>query len=801
MVTRAIVFFLFTVLFSNTCLAQADTFIVSGKVLLKQGDQPAGFIPIILKSGSLSRQTTSDKEGVFVFEHIPPGDYSLSYYTVSDSGIIKTFTINNGLKNYDAGVSYIHSLSKDLEEVLVKGKKELLMAGIDRKVYYVGEDLMSSSGSASEVLKNVPSVEVDIDGQVSLRGSSSVLVLINGKVSPLMGKTKAEVLQSMPANTIEKIEVMTNPSARYRPDGTSGIINIVLKKNVKQGFNGSLTANAGDYMRFNKSAVLNYHPGKLNLSGNYSYRKDYRRRNSTLERIYFDPSMNITGYDRQRNTTEVFPESHFGNAGFEYEMNDKISFGVSGEYFYRDLNLHNLSQRTHYDHAEVLTEQFDRIRLNPEYEQNRSAAVRFKYGFDEEDHEIDIEWNISSADEAEDNRYTNNYFLPDPDTSYDKLWLGVLEKENQLTIDYTRPVSENAKLEAGYDGVFQEIEQDFRGEYFDKSENVFFSDSAKSNLFKFLGAIHALYGTYETTIGKFGFNIGLRGEWTKLEGNQLTAKLLNANDYFYLFPTLHLAYKLDENNELQLNYSKRINRPDGDELNPFPEYQDPQNLYAGNPNLLPEIIHSFEFGYKWQHGQVSLVPGIYYRYTKNLFTEVTRPLNDTVFITTIENLSNSQSAGLELILTWKAGKYFRGSLTSNIFYNTINAANLGYDNSSSVFSMTANGVASLSLLKNTMLQLSGNYRSARLTPQGKYDPAFVLNAGIRQDLFHRKVSLLLTVSDIFSSNKFASILKDYQFEQHAESRRDGLVFYFGFSYRFGVFKAVKEEKLLFDNTL
>jgi outer membrane receptor protein involved in Fe transport len=310
-----------------------------------------------------------------------------------------------------------------------------------------------------------------------------------------------------------------------------------------------------------------------------------------------------------------------------------------------------------------------------------------------------------------------------------------------------------------------------------------------------------LYGTYETTIGKFGFNIGLRGEWTKLEGNQLTAKLLNANDYFYLFPTLHLAYKLDENNELQLNYSKRINRPDGDELNPFPEYQDPQNLYAGNPNLLPEIIHSFEFGYKWQHGQVSLVPGIYYRYTKNLFTEVTRPLNDTVFITTIENLSNSQSAGLELILTWKAGKYFRGSLTSNIFYNTINAANLGYDNSSSVFSMTANGVASLSLLKNTMLQLSGNYRSARLTPQGKYDPAFVLNAGIRQDLFHRKVSLLLTVSDIFSSNKFASILKDYQFEQHAESRRDGLVFYFGFSYRFGVFKAVKEEKLLFDNTL
>ena len=264
---------------------------------------------------------------------------------------------------------------------------------------------------------------------------------------------------------------------------------------------------------------------------------------------------------------------------------------------------------------------------------------------------------------------------------------------------------------------------------------------------------------------------------------------------------MHLSYKLKKG-ELQLNYSRRVRRPEGDDLNPFPEYQDPKNLRAGNPKLLPEITHSAEFGFKWQNNKYSFVPSLYYRYKQNGFTTVTIPLNDTVLLTTQQNLSNDKSAGLELIFSAKAGKFLTANLSSNFFYNKIDASNLGYSASKSIVSMSTTFNSTITITKTTMWQVSCNYRSARLTPQGKSFGTFVLNSGIRQDLFKKKVSVILTASDIFKTLKQKSELNTLYLKQMSVGKRDARIIYLGISYRFGkTTKKQNEEKLQFDNNL
>ena len=251
-----------------------------------------------------------------------------------------------------------------------------------------------------------------------------------------------------------------------------------------------------------------------------------------------------------------------------------------------------------------------------------------------------------------------------------------------------------------------------------------------------------------------------------------------------------------------MNYSRRVNRPDEDDLNPFPEYRDPQNLYAGNPKLLPEIIHSAELGYKWQNDNYSFVPSLYYRYKKNGFTSVVIPLNDSTLLTTQQNLSNDQAAGLELIFSAKAGTFFNSNLSANFFYNTIDGTDLGFTAKKSIYSMSANFNSTFTVTKSTMLQLSSNYRSARLTPQGKQYGTVVINAGIRQDLFKKKLAVTVTASDLFKTLKEKRELNTSFLTQTAIGRRDARVVYLSVAYQFGkTGKKPNEEKLQFDDNL
>ena len=763
-------------LFSGHCFAQS-TSTISGTIEDAFTKSPIELASVQLFQGSKSINTTvTDRKGKFMLQKVIPGSYLVEYTFVGYEKRIDTISIR--AQKIPLGVIELSSSTTKMETVLVSSRKLLLNSSIDRKVYNVGKDILAESGSASDILKNVPSVEVDIDGNVRLRGSSEVLILINGKPSPQMGRSRAEVLEQMPATTIDKIEVITNPSARFKPDGTSGIINIIMKKNTKIGFNGTVTGNVGNKNRYNGSINLNYKPGRLNIFGNYSIRRDNRTRMNMIDRQVLDSTGKIRGYYYEPNQSFSKPLGHKASIGTEYTLNLHNSIGGSVNYSYRFMKKEEVVNKYFYNLNHTIIQQYDRLRYDPETEIEKDASIFWQHNFNKEGHEIHFEYNRSRQDELEDNHYTTINNLPRASSSYDNTLISHLTHEDHITIDYSKPISDKSKLELGYDGSFTGQEPVYYGESYDSSLHKFIRDVLKSNTFIYRQRVNAVYGTYGFSYGKFGYLAGLRIEQSDINANLVTKDSVIKNSFFKIYPTIHLSYKLP-NGDIQLNYSRRVHRPEADDLNPFPEYRDPRNIRAGNPKLLPEIINSVEFGYKYQKKDFSFVPSIYYRYKQYGFTEIITKLNDSTLLTTQQNLSSDQSSGLELIFSAKPAKFFTTNLNANFFYNIIDGSSLGFSNKKSIISMSATFNSNLTMTPETMLQVSSIYRSTRLTPQGKIYASYVFNAGIRQDLFKRKLSVTLTGSDLLRTLRQKSEINTSFLNQTIISKRDSQIIYMG----------------------
>ncbi len=308
-----------------------------------------------------------------------------------------------------------------------------------------------------------------------------------------------------------------------------------------------------------------------------------------------------------------------------------------------------------------------------------------------------------------------------------------------------------------------------------------------------------MYATYEATFGKFGVMGGLRGEYSGIKSRLKTAETVIPNSYSNFYPTLHKAYHFNDRNEMQLNYSMRINRPEGDDLNPFPEYRDPLNVSAGNPYLKPEKIHSAEIGYLFRQNLTTVVATAYYRNIFNKMTEITRFINDSVMLTTKENLSSSQSSGLEFIVSSGIGRVVSFNLSSNVYYNIIDGSELGFSSTKSAVAWNAALNTNFNITQNLMAQLNTRYTAKSLTPQGYREPSFIMNLGARYDLFHKKVSLLFTVSDLFNSFKQVTTIDTPELKRRMERKRTSQVFYAGLVLHFGKTpKKPKEAVLKYD---
>jgi len=778
--------------------------VILGTVSDSTSNQPIEFASIsVIKNSDSSAVTGSmtDNKGRFEISEIPFGNYFLRIssvgYITKNSSII---SVTSKKSEISVGKILLRGTEVNLEEISVTSNKIMLNTSIDRKVYNVQMDIMSKTGTAAELLQNIPSVQVDIDGNVSLRGSTNVLILINGKTSPLMGKTRADVLQQMPANSIEKIEVITNPSAKYKPDGTSGIINLVMKKEMGSGLNGNVTVSVGNQDRYNGNTTLNYKPGSVNYFGSLSLRQDDRNSISSDIRTQYGNGSSISGFYDNKSKSYSRPLSRGGMLGFDYTMDKLNSLGITGNYFYRGFTRDDISTYILRDQNQTVTTDYDRARHDPEFEKEGDVTAYIQHSFTGNDHKIRFEINDSFSPEVENNHYTNTYRTPFINNEYDNTLIKQDENKIQLQAEYSYPISESANFEAGYNGDLNKTDMDFFGEAFDLIQQKFVTNLITTNHFIYNEDIHAVYTTYSNTLGSLGILGGLRLEHSSIKANLVSRDSIITNSYFNIYPTLHLSYKLSEVMQLQLNYSKRANRPEGDDLNPFPEYQDPRNIRAGNPNLKPEFIHSIEFGFQWQTDFLTIVPSIFFRNRYNGITTVSKAINDTTLLTTRENLSSDESAGLEVVFSGGDGNFISANLSGNAFYEKIDASNLGFSNNKSTISYSGNMSCNANLTSTTMVQINSNCRSARLTPQGEYKPSFVLNLGIRQDLFDDKLSVVFTISDLFRTLKREMNFDTSWLNQNTINSRDSRIMYLGVTYHLGKpSKKAKEKAIQYDN--
>lgn len=774
---------------------------IVGKVMEASTEEPMEFVNVVLLKTADETQVKgaiTGKGGEFRFIEIPPGEYFLQFSFIGfETKQTAPLSITDKSGEIDLGEINIQMDGDLLEEVEVVAEKSTYNFSIDRKIYNVEKDIMSQTSSATEILQNIPSITVDVDDQISLRGSSNITFFINGKPSALMRANSVAALRSIPANTIERIEIITNPSAKYRPDGVGGIINIVLKKETRRGLNGTLLGNIGNLDRQSANLTLNHSFGKVNVFGSYGFRHRNTPRRRQDTRINKDGNGGIISSSENDNVTARNDYSHVVNGGVDFSLGENTSVEIAGNYYWGKDDDKTLSTWTVEDESlSAFTIDQNSVDLEEEYE--LSALIEHEF---DDDHTLSFELNYASYSELEDNFYDEKHTSP---SVFNALSHNLVEKGGPLmefSLEYARPIGEESELQAGYIGEILNDEIRFLIEDFENPEGVWVTDFSKTNHFILKQQIHAFYATFGHSVGAFSFLAGLRAEQALLTSDLITTDVQVPNNYFRLYPTLHLTYELGDKQELQLNYSRRVNRPDSDELNPFAEYRDPRNREVGNPDLKPENTHSLELGYHLQTDRFSFIPSLYYRYTYDAFTDIEEIVEDTVLQERRINLATEQAAGLEMILTGNVKEMLQFNFSINAFYNEIDASNVGLSNNRSNITWNSKLALNANFTSSSYAQINASYRSARINSQGKSRPLFLLNAGLRQDIWQNKASLTLTVSDVFNTLKFRRLIDTPYLYRNTTYKRNSQIVYLGFTYRFGKAFNTKKDRFSFEDNI
>lgn len=778
-----IVSFVF-VIFSNKAKSQSVE--ISGKIVEKSSREPLPSASVVLYrqfDSAFMEGTISDTLGLFRIGQLSKGNYSI---VVSFIGFIPD-TISGILltENKDVGVVELKPSELLLDEVSITSDKSIMTTELDKKVYHVDLDIMAESSSASEILQNIPSVTVDINGGITLRNTSNITYFLNGKPSALLRRNASSVLEQIPASSIERIEIITNPSAKYRPDGVGGIINIVLKKDAKRGLTGQLSAHAGNEGRYNANLNLNYGTEDVKIFGNYGLRHSNGSILYTDSRTYKDSlSQAIINYYDETGHSKTNALSHNAFAGINYDINNYNNMELSGSYFLQNSLHHGNSEIGALDSVSHPDYNITNVQTNDEKEEEGELNFTWEHTFkNNEDHSLTFEATYAAYDEQVDKTFYQTYTFPHNIVDTSNYLIQKSGNQQEVLLDYVSPIGEDAEFESGYAGEF--IFDDIR-----------YTNNAVKSRFLFNQQIHAVYALYGQSIESFSFKAGLRAEQTFIKSHlTFPTDSLIPNNYFKVFPTLHLAYDFSDNKQLSLSYSKRLNRPDPDELNPFPEFSDPRNAEAGNPNLKPEQIHSLELGYQYSSNAFSISSSLYYRYKYDAFTALFENIGDSIVLYTTTNLNTRQSGGLEGVLSGSLFGFWTYSLTADVFYTTINASNLGYTNKSSI-SGNLKGYSLFRFAKNSSVQLNAYYYFPSITPQGKRDAFYYFNIGFKQNLFKNRASITLTGTDVFHTYEIKYNIQSSALDQFTTIQRRQPVFYIGCIWRFNNYK--EKDKIEFE---
>ncbi len=685
-----------------------------------------------------------------------------------------------------------------VEEITVTASSTVTQTRIDRRVYAVANDLQSTTGSVSDVLKNVPSVDVDSQGNVSLRGDTNVQILIDGQPSTLMTPAnRAAALEQMSAGSIERVEVITNPSAQYKPDGSSGVINIITKRNRKPGRSGSATAGWGSEGRYNLGVTGAFNAGALSLNGGLSLRHDVRKRLAEDDRSRLDAGSGQWLKSHQDLVNETRRMSPVLTGGLDYDLDKQDRLSGSFSWNNRTGNPRLFEHDLAFDASGAPTSDYRRASTGGEHEINTNAQLRWRHSFGE-DHSLDLSLQQGDSNEHQARTYVNTFAVPVTPRTSDEVKLHGDERVRELSATYERPFPGEGRLAAGYDLERDDNDYDNYGGTIDLVSGVHTPDPSLTNHFLYGQSIHALYLTTEKPFGKWTVMGGLRFEAVLIDTDQRTTHVQNHIRYNRLYPTLHLQYALSDAQTLRASYSHRVVRPDPEDLNPYPVFADAFNYRAGNPLLMPQETHSLEAGWQYSDHGTSWVATAYLRKSTNGITDVSRYVTPTVLLTTKENLGRSTNGGLELSGAGKLNPRLSYSLNANLFYSRIDASNLGFTGTRSMVSGSGKASLDWKPTGKDSFQFSGVYGGRRLTAQGERVSSAALNLGYRRDL-PGDAAIVFTVADVFDSQHDRNIVDLPTLKDNYTRRQLGRVTWIGFTKRFGGGKKPAEDKFDYNN--
>ncbi len=741
---------------------------VTGKLIEGDTKLPLEFATVTLftTENVVVNGSLTDAKGEFTVE-VPPGTYNIklgfiSFTTTEING--KEITGNTSL-----GTIALAPDATLLGDIQIVAERSTVEIKLDKRVYSIGNDMMVKGGTVSDVLDNVPSVSVDAEGNVALRGNQSVTILIDGRPSTLAGSNVAEVLRLLPADSVDKVEVITNPSARYDAEGGGGIINIVLKKGKADGFNGSVIATTGDPDNHGISTNLNFRSENFNIFSNLGYNYRGNPGNSFNNTEYLNADNTSKSFTNERRENDRIRKGFNASFGLEYFLTDKTTWTNSVNF--RRNKGSNITD-TYYDNFDASRTYLDtRYRVNDEVsdDNNVNFSTSVMHKFNDEGHELKIDGSVSMS--RDDNSAGIRDTVLGSDISNDQRTLNN-EDENRslLQADYVLPIGEKSRFEAGYRGSFAELETDARAENF--TGGIFVNDPNYTNLLQYKEKVNALYSQFGSKMGKFSYLLGLRWEDSNIDVNLLTINEYNNKRYNNFFPSAFLTYEFNESTNVSLSYSRRINRPRGRFLNPFSGLESNINIFRGNPDLDPSMTNAFDIGFLKKWSQLTLSTSAYFNITDDSFQFI-RQLNGDyvngtpVTITSPLNLAKEYRFGFEFNINYNPFKWWRINSNFN-FYRNETQGDYTYtyldqqsnetvtqieDLNRTAFAWTTRVNSKISLPYNIDWQLNGNYDAPQNTAQGRRIGVASANTSLSKDILKDKATIGINVQDIFNSRK------------------------------------------------
>ena len=775
-------------------------FFITGKVIDKENNQPLEYATITLKSNNrpdFIQGGITDSKGNFQIESIP-GQYNINIEFIS----FVTYILNGvSIKsNLNLGTIALEIDPNELEEVELIGEQTQVEIRLDKRIYNVGNDITVRGGSVADVLGNIPSITVDVEGNIALRGNNNVRILINGKPSGLVGISGPGGLRQLPSESIEKVEVITSPSARYDAEGTGGILNIILKKQERSGFNGNFNINGGVPETFRGTATVNWKIKKLNLFSTNTIGRRTSISNGLSENEYFNEE-EANSYLFETGKINRERDQIFISLGAEYFIDESSSFTLNG--FYRDNEGINdgvvsIDELNSVGGSPIST--VERKQYEPELDESFQLSGLYEKKFNDKGHEISATYQYEESTEDELAQITSLQTIPSIIIN-DNEEVTTLESQKRILaqVDYVYPLDENTQIELGYRGTFNTIDTDYEVAFIEN--NIRSIDTDLTNVLVYKEYVNAAYSQFGKKINKFSLLLGLRMEDSNIVIDQRTTNDFTNKRYTNWFPTVNLSFEIDQKESITLGYAKRIRRPRGFFLNPFPSRNSITNFFQGNPDLDPASTGSFDLGYLKRFKKFTLNGSIYYQSTTNNFQFVNEdtgetvilsgdpndPISDLVIVPVLRrgpiNLSKNKRYGGEASLTFTPNRKIRLNVNFNVYSNEVIGTYNGFIFDAKNVSWSSRFISSINFGKGLSWQNQLFLRGPRVTAQSKSKPLGGLSTAINKDILKEKGSLSFRISDVFNSQKYRSDTFTDTFNSYTEFQWRQPTYILTFTYR------------------